>query len=90
MFLEIFRSFKVFGLILWLLYGPNFGKNRQNSNNWTKIAPFLALKSFMAIFAFFRKSDKIGKIVLKFAKMDPSQKKFKFENLFYFGPLVKI
>ena len=31
---------------------------------------------FMAIFAFFRKSDKIGNIVLKFAKMDPSQKRF--------------
>ena len=31
---------------------------------------------FMAIFAFFRKSDKIGKTVLKFAKMDPSQKNF--------------
>ena len=44
----------------------------------------------MAIFAFFRKGDKIGKTVLKFAKMDPSQKIFKFENLFYFGPLVKI
>ena len=39
---------------------------------------------------FFRKSDQNWKTVLKFAKMDPSQKIFIFENLFYFGPLVKI
>ena len=31
---------------------------------------------FMAIFAFFRKSDKIGKSVLKFAKIDPFPKIF--------------
>ena len=44
----------------------------------------------MAIFAFFRKSYKIGKTFLKLAKIDPSQKNFKFENSYYFGPLVKI
>ena len=62
MFLEIFRSFKVFGLILWLILGQNLGQNSQNSNNWTKIAilghkivnicqilfllPFLSIKGF--------------------------------------------
>ena len=72
-------------LFIFTFFFINLGFFLNFFSDFQVISRFWA--HFMAIFSFFRKSDKLENCPK--IRKNP-KKKFKFENSYYFGPLVKI